>query len=222
MKMISRHIGKIVMSKQETITLNSCFRKKSWVLLTVSAALLFLVSCASVSAPPPPEESAMSTYQEGVPGGAMVNTVEMSARVTAIDHFNREATLLGSDGEEVTVKVGPEAVHFDQIQKGDLVKVTVVEELVVYLDEENETSIGGSAAVVGLGAQAGGFAAETREIIGTVTAIDREKRTATLRFQDGSTKTFPVRSDIDLNKHKLGEQVVFHITEMVAIRIEKP
>jgi hypothetical protein len=210
------------MCKKKVSNTNSFYRKNAMAVLTVLALLLFLASCTTVSAPPPPEASTTSTYQEGVPGGVMVNTVEMSARVTAIDHFNREATLLGSDGEEVTVKVGPEAVHFDQIQKGDLVKVTVVEELVVYLDEENETSIGGSAAVVGLGAQAGGFAAETREIIGTVTAIDREKRTATLRFQDGSTKTFPVRSDIDLNKHKVGEQVVFHITEMVAIKIEKP
>jgi hypothetical protein len=210
------------MSKQETSHLNSCFRKKSWVVLAVSAALFFLASCAPVSAPPPPQASTTSTYKEGVPGGVFVNTVEMSARVVAIDHFNREATLLGSDGKKTTVKVGPEAVNFDQIQKGDLVKVTVAEELVVYLDEGNETHIGGAAAVVGLGAQAGGFAAETREIIGTVTAIDREKRTATLRFQDGSTKTFPVRNDIDLNKHKVGEQVVFHITEMVAIKIEKP
>ena len=214
--------SKIDMCKKKASRMNSFFRKNVLALLTVSAACFFLGSCASVSAPPPPEASTTSTYQEGVPGGVMVNTVEMSARVVDIDHFNREATLLGSDGEKVAVKVGPEAVNFDKIQKGDLVKVTIAEQVVVYLNEENKTYIGGSAAVVALGAQAGGLAAETREIIGTVTAIDHEKRTATLRFQDGSTKTFPVRNDIDLSKHKVGEQIVFHITEMVAIRIEKP
>ena len=63
---------------------------------------------------------------------------------------------------------------------------------------------------------------QTRQVTATVVGIDLEKRTATLGFQDGSTKAFPVRSDIDLSKHKVGEQVVFRITEMIAIRIEKP
>jgi hypothetical protein len=181
-----------------------------------------LISFSTAFSQSSTESKSMVSYQEGVPGGVMANTMEVSARVVAIDHFNREATLLGSDGEKFRVKVGPEAVNFDQVHVGDLVKVTVAEELVVYLNEENETYIGGSASVVALGAQAGGLAAETREIVGTVTKIDYQKRTATLSFQDGSTKTFPVRSDIDLSKHEVGEQVVFHITEMVAIRIEKP
>jgi hypothetical protein len=221
MKMTGKHIGKIVMSEQEKSHISSCFQEKSWVVLAMLALMLFLASCASVSAPPPPEASSTSTYKEGVPGGVYVRTVEMSARVVAIDHFNREATLLESEGKQFTVKVGPEAVNFDQIQVGDLVKITVAEQMVVHLDKENKASIGGAAAVVGLGAQAGGLAAEAWETIATVTEIDREKRTATLQFQDGSTRTVPVRSDIDLSKHKIGEKVVFHITEMVAIEIEK-
>ena len=53
-------------------------------------------------------------------------------------------------------------------------------------------------------------------------AIDPGKRTATLRFEDGSTKTFPVRDDIDLSLRKVGEKVVFLVTEMIAISVEKP
>ena len=55
-----------------------------------------------------------------------------------------------------------------------------------------------------------------------VIAIDLEKRTATLRFEDGNTETFPVRADVDLSRHKVGEQVVFRVTEMIAIWVEKP
>ncbi len=40
----------------------------------------------------------------------------MSASVTAIDTAHRKVTLLGPDGDKVTVKVGPEAVNFDYIQ----------------------------------------------------------------------------------------------------------
>lgn len=53
-------------------------------------------------------------------------------------------------------------------------------------------------------------------------AIDLEKHTATLKFEDGTAKTFPVRSDVDLSKGKIGEQVVFRITEMIAISVEAP
>lgn len=176
---------------------------------------------SAVSPPPPGDIESFAAYDEGVPGGVIANKMVINARVTAIDHFNREATLMGSDGKEVTVKVGPEAVNFDKIEKGDMVKVTVAEQLVVFMDE-TATRIGGSAAVMALGAQAGGMAAQTREIVGTVINIDHEKRTATLEFQDGTFKTFPVRSDIDLSKHKIGEKVVFQLSEMVAIDIQKP
>ena len=199
--------------------------KDAFAVFAVLALLLTLTSCASVSAPPPAETSSASAYQEGVPGRIIVNTLNVSARVTDIDKANRKVTLMGSDGEIFTVKVGPATVNFDQIGVGDWVNLTVTEEVVVYLNEGNEAPIDESAVMVALapkGAKPGGLVAETTQITGTVTAIDLEKRTASLQFQDGSTRTFPVRSDVDLSKRKVGEQVVFLITEMIAISVEKP
>ncbi len=193
-------------------------------LLLTAAALLFLTACSTVSPPPPATEEGTVAYQEGVAGGAIVNTVDVSARVTAIDKAKRKVTLLTSDGKKHTVKVGPEAVNFDQVRVGDLVKATVTEELVVFLDEEGAPSAEGEAGVGALapkGAKPGGVVAQVTQVIATVTAIDRTNRTATLRFDDGSTKTFPVREDIDLSQHNVGERVVFRHTEMVAISVEK-
>ena len=51
---------------------------------------------------------------------------------------------------------------------------------------------------------------------------DLEEKQATLQFEDGSTRTFPVRSDVDLKQRKIGERVAFRVTEMVAISVEKP
>lgn len=155
----------------------------------------------------------------------MVKTMKISARVTAIDTAKRKVTLLGPDGDKVTVKVGPEAVNFDQIRVGDLVNATVTEELVVYLDEEGAPPPDGSAAMVALapkGAQPGGLVAETTQVTATIMAIDTIARTATLQFEDGSSQTLRVRDDIDLSKHDVGERVVFQVTEMVALSVEKP
>jgi len=188
-------------------------------------ALITLSACTTASPPPPAAGAGTVAYAEGVPGGVMVNTVDMSARVTAIDTANRKVTLLGPDGDKVTVKVGPEAVNFDQIRVGDLVNATVTEALVVYLDEEGASPPDGSAAMVALapkGAQPAGLVAETTQVTATVKTIDPTNRTATLQFEDGSSQTFPVRDDIDLSRRKVGEKVVFQVTEMIAISVEKP
>lgn len=195
------------------------------IIAVMLAVSLNLTACTTPSPPPPAFGSGAVAYAEGVPGGVMVNTMDMSARVTAIDTAKRKVTLLGPNGDKVTVKVGPEAVNFDQIRVGDLVNATVTEELVVYLDEASASPADGSAAMVALapkGAQPGGLVAETTQVTAVVTAIDATRRMATLAFDDGSTKTFPVRDDIDLSQRKVGEKVIFLITEMVALSVEKP
>jgi len=195
-------------------------------LALLAATTLALTSCSSTpKAPPPAEETTGLSYQEGVPGGVLVNTLKVSARVTAIDKGERKATLLGPDGEKFTVKVGPEAVNFDQVRVGDLVNATVTEQLVVSLSDKDAPPVGGESGVVMLapkGARPGGLAAGTTTVTAKVTAIDQKKRTATLRFEDGRTKTFAVRSDVDLKHRKVGEQVVFRVTERIAINVEKP
>jgi hypothetical protein len=77
-------------------------------------------------------------------------------------------------------------------------------------------------ALAPIGAKPGVMAAETVQIIGTITAMDSAKRTATLKFEDGASKTFPVRDDVDLAQRKIGDKVVFQVTEMIAIAFEKP
>jgi len=194
-------------------------------LALVPAALLTITSCSSTSKPPPDVGSSRIIYSKGVPGGVILQTFKTTATVTAIDQAKRQATLLGSDGKKFTVKVGPAAVNFEQIRVGDQVNATVEQKLVACLDKEGATSRDGSAAVVARAVkddQPGGLVAETIQKTGNVIAIDAEKRTTTLQFEDGSTETLPVRGDIDLGKHKVGEQIVFRVTEMIAIWVEKP
>ncbi len=194
------------------------------ILALLFVGFLTLTVCSAKSPPPPAKKTRSTDFQEGVPGGVIIDTLDVSARVIAIDTSKRKLTLLGPDGDKSTVKVGPEAVNFDQIRVGDLVRATVTEALVVYLDEEGASAPDGSAAAVVLapkGAQPGGIVAETVQVTAKVIAIDQTNRTATLQFEDGSSKIFPVRDDIDLSRRKVGEKVVFQVTEMIAISVEK-
>lgn len=200
-------------------------RTESSSMVVLFLALLSL-ACASNAAPPSaPSAARMTHYEEGVPGGSVVDTVKVSARVVAIDYKTRHATLLGPDGNEFTVKVGPAAVNFDQVQVGDQVNATVTRELVIAVLDPEASAKDVSAALVALapkGAQPGGVMAQTTRLNGTVTGIDPVKHTATLRFADGSSETFPVRPDIELTDDRIGQRVVFQVTEMVALDVEKP
>jgi len=189
------------------------------------AALLTFTSCSSTSSKPTVETTSASSFQKGVPGGIVVATHRMTAPVTAIDAANRKVTLLDLDGKKTTVKCGPDVINFDQIHVGDQLKVTVTEELAVYMAAEGTSPSDGGAAVVALapkGAQPGGIVASTVQVTARVTAIDLKHHKATLRFEDGTTRTVAVRQDVDLTQRKVGEQVVIRSTEAVAIRVEKP
>ena len=194
-----------------------------WSVTTLTpAAVLALTSCSST---PKTEPTTTAVYQQGVPGGIVVETYKNSATVTGIDAANRKVTLVTPDGRKETFKAGPEVVNFDQIRVGDQVKATLAQQLVVYMAKDNPPASDGEAALVALapkGAKPGGLLANTVQVIAKVTAIDLKRHKATLRFPDGTTKTFAVRKDVDLTQRQVGEEVVIRATEALAISVEKP
>jgi hypothetical protein len=162
---------------------------------------------------------------EGVPGGSIVATYELTATVAAMDKAVRKLTLVDAKGISTTVKVGPEAINFDQIHVGDRLKITAAQELVVSVAGPGESLSDGATQLVALapkGAKPGALMAETTQVTAKVTALDVERRQATLQFEDGSTRTVAVRPDVDLSKRKVGDQVVIRLTEALAISVRKP
>ena len=82
-----------------------------------------------------------------------------------------------------------------------------------------------SAGVVALaptGAKPGGLVAETQQYIAKVKAINLKRHEATLLLPDGTTRTVPVRKDVDLTQRKVGEEVSIRVTVATAIAVEKP
>ena len=188
----------------------------------IPAATLGLAGCKSE---PAGEGATMVAAEKGVPGGVMVDTYQMTAAVTGIDRDKRKVTLQTEDGKKTVVKCGPDVVNFDQIQVGDQLKLTVTEELAVYLAEAGAPPGDGTAALVALapkGAKPGGMMAETVQVTAKVSAIDLDHHKATLEFPDGTSKTVPVRKDVDLTKRHVGEEVVIRTTEALALSVEKP
>jgi hypothetical protein len=193
------------------------------VAVCLPVALLTLASCSTEPKPVIETTSAIS-YQPGVPGGIQVETRKLTARVTAIDAAARKVTLETADGKTTTVKCGPDVVNFDQIRGADQLTVVVTEEIVAHLADA-QTPSDGEAAVVALaprGAKPGVVAAETIQVTARIAAVDHRHHQVTLAFPNGSQRTVTVRSDVDLQQRRVGEEVVIRLTEAVAIQVTKP
>lgn len=182
-----------------------------------------LVLCLGVHASAV-EQGGAAVTKEGVPGGTFVKTVELSGTVTAIDTVARTVVVRMETGKETKFTVGPEAVNFAKIMIGDVVRIGLAEQLVVAMVDAANPPKDEAVGVVGTappGSQPGGVIAQTTTATATVTAIDVANRQATVTFADGSSKTLRVRPDIDLKARKVGEKVLFKLTEAIAISVEK-
>jgi hypothetical protein len=187
------------------------------------AAMLALTSCSSSK--PTAETTSAAVYEQGVPGGVVVETSRLTATVSAIDLGKRKVTIVTPDGEKTSVKCGPDVINFDQIRVGDQVKVTVTEQLAVCMAADAPLASDGEAALVALapkGAKPGGLMASTVQMTAKIKAINLKHHKATLQFPDGKSKTFAVRKDVDLTQRKVGEEVMIRATESIAISVEKP
>lgn len=202
--------------------LSSAFR-----LLMCVVATLALTSCSSTSpaAKPLGETTRTTIYKEGVPGGIIVETTRFQAAVVAIDATSRTVTIAVPDGRQKVIGCGPEVVNFDQIRVGDRVSAVITSELALALAGADMPSADASTKAAVLspkGDKPGVAAAKTQEYTATITDINRNRREVTLRLPDDTTRTFPVRPDIDLSQRKVGQQVAVRVAVAVAISVDDP
>lgn len=160
---------------------------------------------------------------EGIPGGAMVSTIAVQAKVMSVDYKRREVKLLIPGGDVVKTRVGEEAVNFEQIKKGDIINAVVTEEIVFQLaaagtDIEDGAAV--AAALADQGELPAGLAAAAVRVTATIVKVDTDSRTIKLKLEDGHKKTVSVRDDIEMSKAKVGDLVIIDMFEAVAIAVE--
>jgi hypothetical protein len=79
------------------------------------------------------------------PGGIVVNTAELTAKVQALDTSKRTVTLMGPAGNKRTLKVGPD-VDLSKLQVGDDVVVRFTEALALLVEAPSGATVQPSAA----------------------------------------------------------------------------
>jgi hypothetical protein len=147
----------------------------------------------------------------------------MTATVVAVDMQKRIVTLKGEDGQIKDIKVGEEAVNLPQVKVGDIVTVKYFESIAVeVLKPGTVAGAGEKEAIVRAkpGEMPGGMAAREVTVTATVTAIDKQKGTITLKGPEGKLNTVKVQDPANLDKVKVGDDLMITYTEALAISVE--
>jgi hypothetical protein len=194
------------------------------------AAAILAGACAKKTPPPadasdqsPPEPSAAAdsrqSYVEGIAGGVMSSSMTIDATIVSVDLENHAVVLEGPEGNQLTVFVGKDAVGIYEVEPGDQVEINVFRELLVYVDGAANSETDGTSVSTESN-DTGGSVIETSKVTTTIVSMDQAARTATLSLPDGSQATFEVRPDVDMTQYSVGEQVVFLLTDMLAVGVK--
>ena len=187
--------------------------------LVAVVSLCFLAGCQSS-----PEQETATTES---PPSVVLDVVELTATIEAVDLDQRRVTLLGTDGGRRIVVLGNEVRNLDQIEVGDQVTVRYQEAVAAELKEPGEPSqvgqVTASAVQAPLGAKP--ETQVSRQITTTVQIqnIDPDGPTVSFTGANGVLRMISVK-DPDMQAFartlKPGDEVDITYTEAIAVSVE--
>src|SRR5262245_24251594 len=153
---------------------------------------------------------------------AAVETLKVTATITAIDKATRDVTLKGPQGNEMTVTAGPEVKNFDQLKVGDKVDLNYIEALTLELKK-------GGGLVVQRTEKAGAAAAKPGEkpagavgrqvtVVADVIAVDAARQVVTLKGPK-RTVDLKIADPEQFKRIAKGDQVEATYTQAVALEV---
>jgi hypothetical protein len=152
-------------------------------------------------------------------------TVDVTAKVTAINHETREVTLLLGKEESVTFTASEEARNLDQVSVGDHVMATYVQSMTIeVVAGDGSEPAAGALAAMGRsehGDMPGMAAINTVMMTATVEEINIEANTFKLKNADGEIHEYVARNPRNLEMAAVGDLVVITLTEAVAATVVK-
>ena len=146
--------------------------------------------------------------------------------VQEINLGTREVTIQDGNGNVRTMHVGEEARNLDQLRVGDHVRMTYETGMTIAMSPVREgtgTSRADFAAIVERakkGDLPGGKMVRYTTVVAVVEGLDRKTRLVTLKGPR-RTVTVMVQPDVDLDKVKVGDQVVAAFKETLAVKVTR-
>ncbi|HEX5055475.1 MAG TPA: hypothetical protein VFX02_03155 [Gammaproteobacteria bacterium] len=170
---------------------------------------------------------AMAVNEAAQPGVVDAAHESIVATVEDVNHEKRTITLKGPEGNEVTMEAGPQIARFEEVEKGDRLKVDYLESVAVAIvppdQAEGAVRSGESFLVRNPQSQKPGATAVRTEVVtATVEKIDAAERIATLQGPDSGTLEISIAPDVpNVASIKRGDRVVVEKTRALALNIQE-
>lgn len=167
--------------------------------------------------------SPVLAFAQATPKPVQVTHTETgTATIVAIDQAARSLTLRYKDGAEETFTAGPEVTRFAELKKGDTIRATYTESVVLEVRKPGATGpagTAGAAAVRSKGAP-GGTVAVIQTATVTVKAVDPVKGSITVTTAEGHTITRIVENKKNLDGVKVGDKIDITYSQAVLLHAE--
>jgi len=151
--------------------------------------------------------------------------VTRTGTVEAVDMAKRMVTIKGEKGRTIDLKVGEEAKNLDQVKVGDKVVAKYYESIAFRLKKPGEAEgVKTEEAIASAkpGEVPAAVLANQVTVTATIQDISPKKTYVTLKGPDGKTVDVKVKDPKNVEKLKVGDQVVITYTQAFAIALDKP
>ena len=150
-----------------------------------------------------------------------VETITATATIEAIEKDTRTLTVRNEDGTVETMRVPPEVTRFSSLEVGDKITARYYSSLIVRLKKPGEAAVDveNAALTPSTGSRPGGTVANQRTITATITAIDPNVPSITVKGPNGWTYSRKVTDKKALAQVKVGDKLDITWTDAVLIAV---
>ena len=166
-------------------------------------------------------------YQDQLPPKEKWNEITALGKVLEIDKENRAITVMGLEGNFVTVTVGDEVERFDELAVDDIIEFEYLEYILAEFRWPTPEELAEPLMVLAEGGKApegmdpGAYVGAIVKAVVTIEIINRPNMTATVQGPRGNYMTFDVEDKSLLERVNVGQVVILTYAEAMALSLNK-
>lgn len=153
--------------------------------------------------------------------------VETEGTVTEINKETRDITLLGPQGNLMTIEAGPEVKRFDEIAVGDVIVFDYWTYILAEFRRPTAEELAEPLVIVAEGGKApddmapGAVLGAVVKAVVSIEVLNRPYMQVTVRGPQGNYTTLPMQDKNLIEQLNVGEIVILTYAEAVAVSLEK-
>ena len=195
------------------------------VTILVMVGLLSAYATPAFAQTPAPSAPPAGAKSEAKPAMGEARQVTVRGTISAVDKEKSTVTLKGPKGRTITLDVNDPA-KLDVLKVGDPVVGTYIEAIAIEVKKAGSAARGAAVEERRVGSKPGenpaGAMARQVSVTATITAVNKQAPSVTIKGPQGNVETIKVKDAANLANVKAGDLVEITYTQALAVALDKP